>query len=164
MDITMPGVDGITATRRITEEHPKTRVVVLSMHADVYSAIDAFRAGALGYVLKDSPPKEILAAVDRVMEGGKYASPAIAEGLLDGFVERIKKDETGDAFDSLSGREREVLKMIAAGSTSREIADRLFISVSTVKSHRNKIMKKLGVHDMAALIKIAIKKGLAGAD
>lgn len=164
MDITMPGVDGITATKRITEEFPEMRVIMLSMHTDVHSAIDAFRAGALGYVLKDSPPEELLTAVARVSEGGKYASPAIAEDLLDGFVDKIKKEQTDDPFGSLSLREKEVLRMIADGATSKDIAEKLFISVSTVKSHRNKLMKKLNVHDMAALIKIAIRKGIVGSD
>lgn len=160
MDITMPDLNGITATKRILEENPDARVIILSMHSELSYAIDAFRAGALGYVLKDSPPEELLAAVEKVRAGAKYASPVVSEGLLNDLVNVIRKDKSQDTFDSLSQREREILKLIADGSTSKEIADKLFISVSTVKSHRNNIMKKLKVNDMASLIKVAIRKGI----
>ena len=160
MDITMPRLNGITATKRIGEEHPAIKVIMLSMHTDISNAIDAFRAGARGYILKDSPPEDILEAVRKVNGGAKYASPAVAEGLLDGFVEIIKKDQLDDPFDTLSQREREVLRMIADGATSKEVAEKLFVSVSTIKSHRNSIMKKLRVNDMAGLIKVAIRKGI----
>ncbi len=164
MDITMPRLNGITATKRIAEDHPAVKVIMLSMHTDINNAIDAFRAGARGYILKDSPPEDILEAVTKVNEGAKYASPAVAAGLLDGFVEIIKKDQLDDPFDTLSQREREVLRMIADGSTSKEVAEKLFVSVSTIKSHRNSIMKKLRVNDMAGLIKVAIRKGIVTPD
>ncbi|MBI5643439.1 MAG: response regulator transcription factor [Deltaproteobacteria bacterium] len=164
MDITMPDLDGIVATRRVTEEFPETKVIILSMHADVFHAIDAFRAGAMAYVLKDSAPSELLMAVEKVMKGSKYASPAVSEELFNDFVDIIKKEQSQDPFDTLSQREKEILKLIADGSTSKEIADKLFISVSTVKSHRNNIMKKLKVSDMANLIKIAIRKGIVESD
>ncbi|MEK6791874.1 MAG: response regulator transcription factor [Deltaproteobacteria bacterium] len=160
MDITMPGLSGIEAAKRITEELPKTKVVMLSMHADVYHAIEAFRAGATAYVLKDSAPKELLNAVDKVIAGEKFASPAVAEQLLNDFVDIVKKDRGSDPFDALTAREREVLKHLADGATSREMAEKLFISVATVKSHRNNLMKKLRCNDMAGLIKLAIRKGL----
>lgn len=164
LDITMPDLDGIAVTRRVVEEVPSTRVIILSMHADLNHPIDAFRAGALGYVLKDSEPGELLKAVERVSSGGKYASPAVTEELLNDFVDVIKKDQSSDPFDTLSGREKEILKHIADGSTSKEIAEKLFISLATVKSHRNNIMKKLKVNDMASLIKTAIKKGIVNPD
>ena len=160
MDISMPDLNGIAATKRILENLPQTRVVILSMHSDVYNAIDAFRAGALGYVLKDSAPDEILHAVGKVLAGQKYASPAVAADLLNDFVDVLKKDSLVDPFDSLSSREREVLKLVAEGATSKEIADKLFISVATVKSHRNNLMRKLRATDTAGLVRIAIKKGL----
>ena len=109
MDITMPRLNGITATKRIVEDHPAVKVIMLSMHTDINNAIDAFRAVARGYILKDSPSEDILEAVSKVNEGAKYASPAVAAGLLDGFVEIIKKDQLDDPFDTLSQREREVL-------------------------------------------------------
>ncbi len=160
MDITMPQLDGIAATKRICEKYPDIKVIILSMHTDINNAIDAFRAGALGYVLKGSSSEDIMEAVRKVSEGVKYASPAVAEGLLDGFVEIIKKDKISDPMDTLSQREKEVFKMIADGDTSKEVAEKLFVSVSTVKSHRNSIMKKLRVNDMAGLIKAAIRKGV----
>ena len=164
LDITMPDIDGIAVTRRIADEVPGTRVIIFSMHSDVNHPIEAFRAGALGYVLKDSEPRELLAAVEKVAAGGKYASPAITEELLNDFVDIIKKEHSADPFDTLSMREKEILKHIADGSTSKEIAEKLFISLSTVKSHRNNIMKKLKVNDMASLIKTAIKKGMVSSD
>lgn len=164
LDITMPDLDGIAVTRRVVAEVPGTRVIILSMHADLNHPIDAFRAGALGYVLKDSDPGELLKAVEKVSSGGKYASPAVTEELLNDFVDVIKKEQSNDPFDTLSAREKEILKHIADGSTSREIAEKLFISLATVKSHRNNIMKKLKVNDMASLIKTAIKKGIVTPD
>ena len=164
LDITMPGLDGIAATRRIADEFPDTKVIILSMHSDISRPIEAFRAGALGYVLKDSDPSELLKAVERVASGAKYASPAVTEELLNDFVDVIKKDQAQDPFDTLSQREKEILKHVADGSTSREIAGKLFISLATVKSHRNNIMKKLKVNDMASLIKTAIRKGIVHTD
>jgi len=160
LDITMPDLDGIAVTRRVADEFPETRVIILSMHADLSRPIEAFRAGALGYVLKDSEPGELLRAAEKVRSGSKYASPAVTEEILNDFVDVIKKEQSHDPFDTLSDREKEVLRHIADGSTSKEIAEKLFISLATVKSHRNNIMKKLKVSDMASLIKIAIKKGM----
>lgn len=158
MDITMPELDGIAVTKRVVDGFPEIKVIMLSMHADPFRAIEAFRAGASGYVLKDSAPEEILKAAHKVLKGLKYASPAVSEGLLNDFVEKIKKEE-GPA-DTLTEREKEIIRLIAGGATSNEIGRKLFISTSTVKSHRNKIMKKLGINDMASLIKIAIQKGI----
>jgi len=165
MDITMPGLNGIAATRRIVDDNPQAKVIMLSMHRDPSYAIDAFRAGALAYVLKESAVEDLLKAVQKVNTGAKYASQAIADDLLNGVVDVIKKDKgTNDPYDSLSRREKEILKLVANGATSREVADELFISISTVKSHRNNIMKKLKVNDMASLVKIAIRKGVVAAD
>jgi DNA-binding NarL/FixJ family response regulator len=160
LDISMPKLNGITVTKRVLETLPDTKILILSMHAEVQSAIEAFRAGALGYVLKDSAHGELIDAVLRVADGRKYASQSVADGLLDGFVEAIKREDGDDPCDRLSARELQVFKMIADGNTSKEVAEKLFVSVSTVKTHRIHIMKKLGVSDMAGLIKIAIRKGL----
>jgi len=162
MDISMPDLNGIAATRRMTAELPGIKIIILSMHTDIYNAIDAFRAGALAYVLKDSATDELLEAIKKVSSGQKYASPAVAAELLNDFVHVIKKDQVfADPFDSLTGREREVLKLIAEGLTNKKIAEKLFISLATVKTHRANLMRKLKATDAAALIKIAIKKGLA---
>ncbi len=161
LDVTMPELSGIIVTKRATEALPGLKVIVLSMHAEPVYAIDAFRAGAMAYVLKGSPPEELISAIEKVCAGSKYASPAVSEDLFNDFVDMVRSDKgSSDPFDSLSQREREVLKHIVEGLTSREIADKLFVSVSTVKSHRNKIMKKLDVRDMASLVKIAIRKGI----
>ena len=161
MDITMPDMNGITVTKRIIEQFPQARVVMLSMHSDAYYAIDAFRAGASAYVLKGSPTEELITAVERVLSGGKYVSREIAGEFLNDYVDMIKKEKTSnDPFDTLSEREREILRHIADGKTSKEIAEKLFISVATVKTHRNNIMKKLRVNDMAGMIKAAIRKGI----
>ena len=160
MDITMPGVNGIEATKRILEERPDVKVVMLSMHTDVFHAIDAFRAGAIAYVLKDSGATELFQAIEKALVGEKFASPAVTAGLLNDFVDNIRQTQSHEPFDTLSAREREVLKLIADGLTSKEVAEKLFISVATVKSHRNNLMRKLNCNEMAGLIKIAIRKGL----
>ena len=160
MDIGMPGIDGIEATRRIAENLPEIKVVILSMHSDNQYAIDAFKAGALAYVIKGAGPEELIGAVDKVMQGKRYASPSVAEELFGNFVDMMRDDRLPDAFDMLTKREKEVLELIANGSTSKEIGAQLFISPSTVKTHRTNIMMKLEVKDLASLIKIAIRKGL----
>lgn len=164
MDVTMPRLNGIDATRRILETLPDTNVIILSMHDDVFTAMNAFRAGAKAYVMKDDPSEELLKAVEKVRSGSKYASPAVAEDLFSDLVEVMKRDQSADPFDTLTEREREILRHIAEGETSRQIAEKLCISLATVKSHRNNLMKKLKCNDMAGLIKIAIKKGLVMAD
>jgi len=161
LDVSMPELSGIVVATRAMEVLPELKVIMLSMHSEPTYAIDAFRAGALAYVLKDSPAEEILTALEKIGAGNKYASPGVAEFLFNDLVEMLKSDKRpSDPFDTLSEREKEVLSRIAQGLTSKHIAEELFISVSTVKSHRNKIMKKLAVGDMASLVKIAIRKGL----
>lgn len=161
MDITMPGMSGITVTKHVTEAMPGIRVIILSMHAEPVYAVDAFRAGALAYVLKDSSTDELLKAVSKVATGNKYASPAVSDELFNDFVDMMRQNQLiATPFDSLSAREKEILKHIADGLTNKEIAEKLFISVSTVKSHRNKVMKKLNVSDTASLVRLAIRKGI----
>ena len=160
MDITMPGLDGISATKRIIEENAGVKVLILSMHEEALFAKNAFKAGASAYLLKDSVPEEILVAITRVMVGKRYASPVIANELLSDFVDIIQKDMPIDPIDMLTKREREVLKLIVGGSTNKEIAESLYISVATVKTHRVNLMGKLNVHDVAALVKIAVEKGV----
>ena len=160
MDISMPGMDGLEATERITKEFPETKVIAFSIHDEEQYAVDAFRAGAMGYVLKGSDPSEVLASVEKVLSGERYASPAIASRLLSGFVNLIQSEQSEDPFDTLTPREKEILKLVADGAKNKEIADKLFISPHTVKSHRGHIMSKLDVHDMAGLMKVAIRKQL----
>ena len=160
MDITMPKMDGIEATELILKELPETKVIILSMHQEHHYAVDAFRAGARGYVLKGSDPSEVLDSVRRVSRGGRYASPVISEGLLSGYVDLIQKDKALEPFDTLTAREKEILKLLAEGLKNNDIAEKLFISAHTVKTHRINIMRKLDVHDMGGLVKVAMRKGL----
>ena len=160
MDITMPELDGIEATRRIVEDMAEVKVVVLSMHDEARYAVEAFSAGASGYILKETAPDELIDALEKIVAGQRYASRPIADELLNEFVGLLKKNHPTEPFDTLSQREREILTLIAEGNTGSVIAQKLHISVSTVKTHRVNIMKKLGVHDTAALVRIAVKKGL----
>ncbi|VAV83384.1 hypothetical protein MNBD_DELTA01-1392 [hydrothermal vent metagenome] len=164
MDIAMPLIDGIETTRRLSVESPQTRVLIFSALTDSQQAVEAFRAGAMGYVLKSSDPDEILIAIERVMKGHRFTSPEIAENMLGDFVDMVRREPGKDRRDPLSGREKEVLTLIAEGDTNKDIASKLFISVSTVKTHRVNMMKKLKIKDTAGLVKTAIRKGLARAE
>ena len=160
MDINMPLMDGLEATKHISEKFPDTKVIILSMRSDEESAVKAFRAGAKGYILKNAHHSQMLAAIEKVMDGGLFVSPGIANSLLSGLVEATQKGAIRDPFDILTCREKEVLGLIADGAKNKEIADKLCISLSTVKTHRAHIMEKLDIHDMAGLTKIALRKGL----
>jgi len=164
MDIAMPLIDGIETTRRLKVESPEIRVLIFSALTDSQQAVEAFRAGAMGYVLKGSDPDEVLIAIERVMKGHRFTSSEIAENMLGDFVEMVRREPGKDRRDPLSGREKEVLTLIAEGDTNKEIATKLFISVSTVKTHRVNMMKKLKIKDTAGLVKTAIRKGLARAE
>ena len=161
MDISMPEIDGILVTRRITKEFPDIKVIILSMHKDRQYAVDAFKAGAKGYILKGRDSNEILLAIKRVMSGLIYVSPPLADEILSDFVSIIKGEkESLDPFESLSIRESEVLKLVAEGHTNKKVAEILFLAESTIKSYRANIMLKLDVHDTAGLVKLAVQKGL----
>lgn len=160
MDITMPHIDGLMATKRITEDFPKTKVIILSMHSDRHFAIDAFRAGAMAYVVKGDDTNDITDAIEKVWMGKKFVSHCLADILFEDFVEMIKTNATLDPVNYLSKREREVLQLIAHGNRSKEIGEKLFISLATVKTHRSNIMKKLNIHDLPSLIKIAMQHGI----
>ena len=164
MDISMPNPDGIQVTKRISKEFPKTKVIMFSMHSNRSYAIDAFRAGASAYVLKGSDADELLLATKKVMAGKRYTSPPLADELFNEFVGILKNNRNVDSYSTLSQRERDVLKLVAEGNTSRKIGEKLFISVSTVKSHRVNISKKLNVHDIAGFIKVAMRNGLVRPD
>ncbi|MCK5236854.1 MAG: response regulator transcription factor [Deltaproteobacteria bacterium] len=160
MDISMPEMDGIVATKRIIKTYPDTKVIILSMHQEQQYAIDAFRAGAQGYVLKGSAVTELMDSIEKVSNGSRYASPIVANGLINGIIDMIQGEMPMDPFNSLTSREKEVLKLVAKSIKNKEIAEELFISVHTVKTHRANIMKKLNLHDTAGLVKIAIRRGL----
>lgn len=155
MDVAMPGINGIEATKQIVQANPRARVLVLSMHKESVYVREILRAGARGYILKDAIDTELISAVRSVANGDGYVSPAVSGALLNDY--RQKSD---DPADSLSPREREVLKLIAEGKTNKEVATQLNLSVYTIDSHRGKIMEKLNLHSTGELVRFAIKHGL----
>jgi len=161
MDIAMPGLDGLEATRRILKANPKAKVLVLSQYDDKEYIISAIKAGSTGYVPKRALGSELVSAIRAVYHGGSFLYPSAATALIQDY--RLQALE-GDSYDQLTPREREVLKLIAEGHTSREIAEMLFISLKTVMGHRAKIMEKLGLHNRTELIKYAMRKGVLSLD
>jgi DNA-binding NarL/FixJ family response regulator len=157
MDIGMPGLDGLAATRQILDSNPKTRILFLTQHENKEYVLPALKLGAAGYVLKRAEGDELLTAIRTVYAGGTFLDPAIAGAL----VSEVNRDEkTADPFDSLSEREREVLVLLAQGKTYQQIAEILFISPKTVDFHRINIMRKLGLSNRAELTRFAIQRGL----
>jgi len=163
MDIAMPDLNGIEATRRIRTEAPGVKVIALSMHMDKRFVRHMFAAGASGYVLKESAFEEVSMAIKAVAMGGLYISPKITDQVLAEYVKQLTKPSAGEE-SPLSGREREVLQMLAEGKSSRKIAERLHISVTTVDTHRKHIMDKLGFRSIAELTKYAVREGLTPLD
>ena len=160
MDIAMPFMDGLEATRRITRKNGKTKVLVLTQYNNREYILSAIKAGAAGYVPKRALGNELVSAIRAVHRGESFLYPTAAAVLIDDY--RQKADV--EPYDSLTAREREVLKLIAEGYTGREIANLLFISLKTVMGHRSKIMEKLDLHNRAELIKYAVRKGLVNVD
>ena len=155
MDVAMPELNGIEATRRLTADNPHIRVVALSMHKDSVYVREILRAGARGYLLKDSVADDLVAAVRAVAGGEGYLSPAISNAVLDDYRKHVT-----NPIDLLSSREREVLQMLAEGKTNKEIAVTLNLSVYTVDAHRGRIMEKLNVHSINELVRFAVRNGL----
>lgn len=157
LDIAMPDMNGLEATRRIRAELPDTRVLILTMHEEEAFFFEALRAGAAGYVLKGVHSEELLSAIRAVHEGGVYLPPKLAGSLVRDYLERHPQPPKDDP---LTPREREILTLIAQGLTNREIAERLTLSLNTVKTHRLHIYQKLDLHDRAGLIEYALRRGL----
>jgi len=155
IDVSMPELNGIEATRRIVERLPQTRVLALSMHKDAVYVREILRAGARGYLLKDAVDTEFLNALRAVARGDGYLSPAVSAAVLDDY-----RKNTTDPIDLLTSREREVLQMIAEGKTNKEIAGLLDLSVYTVDAHRGRIMEKLNVHSATDLVRFALRRGI----
>jgi len=158
MDISMPILNGLEATRRIVKEHPGTYVVVLSQHTDEKWVQQAMRAGASGYLLKTSPPHELRLALEAAAQGQIFLSPAISKQVIDVYLSRAP--DGGDQLDQLTPRQREILQMIAEGHASKRIAQLLGASVKTIESHRASLMERLDIHDVAGLVRFAIRHGL----
>lgn len=156
MDIAMKGMNGLQATARLREQLPRARVIILSMHATGDYLQQALRAGAVGYILKDAATLELQLALAAVVRGDTYLSPAVSAQIVAGFLQH---DKPADAV-ALTPRQGEVLRLIAAGLSTKEIAFRLHLSGKTVDSHRAQLMERLGIHDIAGLVRYAIRIGL----
>lgn len=161
MDIGMPGLNGMEATRQIVDRIPGVRVIALSIHADRWYVAGMFQAGASGYLLKNCAFEELVQAIRTVMAGQLYLSPAITDVVVEDFV-RYARTTGARSLCLLTAREREVLQLLAEGHTTKEIADRLQVSVKTVDVHRQNMMRKLDLHSIADLTKYAIRAGLTG--
>ena len=155
MDVAMPELNGIEATRRLGESSPRTRVLALSMHKDSVYVREILRAGARGYLLKDAFDSDLVAAVRAVARGEGYLSPAVSDAVLTDYRKHVT-----DPLDLLTSREREILQMLAEGKTNKEIATSLELSVYTVDAHRGRVMEKLNLHSIGELVRFAVRNGL----
>lgn len=161
MDITLPVVNGLEATNRITESHPDVSVLIVSMHADEEYVTEALAAGAAGYLLKDGSRSELELAIRATSRGETYLSPRIAKQIVEDYVSHQPE---GGALKRLTPRQRQVLRLVAEGNSSKAISQELGISVKTVESHRTNLMKRLDIHDVTGLVRFAIRVGLISAE
>jgi DNA-binding NarL/FixJ family response regulator len=158
MDIAMPELNGLEATARITHDFPAVRVLIVSMHANEEYVYQALKAGAVGYLLKDSGPEELELAIHAIAQGETYLSPAVSKHVVNDYVRRLGQDE--DPLDQITPRQREILQLIAEGKNTKQIAEILYISTKTVETHRSQLMDRLDIHDIAGLVRYAIRIGL----
>jgi DNA-binding NarL/FixJ family response regulator len=158
MDVGMPGISSFEATRQIRKNRPETRVVFLSMYDDEDYLAESMEAGASGYVLKDCPAEQLVAAIRDVYRGGSYLSPRMLSHLVDDFRSRVRSTQRMPRFGTLTRREREILKLLAEGNSVKEVASLLNLSVKTVEAHKFNLMRKLGIHNKAQLVQYAIQK------
>lgn len=162
MDITMKELNGLQAAARLTKEHSATRVIILSMHADQVYVRQALQAGAAGYLLKGADVAELELALKAVTRGDTYLSPSVSKDIVGNLLNG--KTPTANPLDELTPRQREILQLVAEGRTTKEIAGRLDLSSKTVETHRAQLMERLDIHDVAGLVKFAIRVGLTQAD
>ena len=158
MDIAMPGLNGLEAAARVTRGWPNIRILILSMHQSEEYVRQALRSGAAGYLLKDAAPLELELALKALLAGETYLSPAVSKGVVNDYVQRLRQDETPGS--GLTPRQTEVLQLIAEGHSSKEIARRLGLAVKTVETHRSQLMKQLDIHEVAGLVRYAMRVGL----
>jgi DNA-binding NarL/FixJ family response regulator len=168
MDIAMPGLNGLEAAARVAKEFPRVRVIILSMHANEEYVLQALRAGAAGYLLKDADTVELELALKTVIRGEVYLSPAVSRYVA-GYIRRMGDVPAGGSpdigrYERLTPRQREILQLIAEGNTTREIARILNVSAKTVETHRARLMEELDIHDVAGLVRYAIRVGLVAPD
>lgn len=160
MDITMSDLNGLEATARLTRHHPNIRVIILSMHSNEEYVRRALGVGAAGYVLKDAERAELELALKSVARGGSYLSPAVSRPVITDYAERASRDPVG----RLTPRQREILQLIAEGHSTREIAAKLDLSAKTIETHRAQLMSRLDIHDVAGLVRYAIRAGVASSE
>ena len=160
MDITMPDLNGIEATRQVKRLLPDVRVLVLTMHENEEYLFQMLRAGASGYMLKEAADTELISAIRIVNNGSFYLSPSAQSMMVGDYLLRVRTGEERDSYSELTEREREILKLVADGLTNNQIAERLIISPKTVDTHRTHIMDKLNLHNRAELVKYAMRRGL----
>ena len=160
LDLNMPKMDGISVIKEIKSQSPDTKILALTIHKDEEYILEAFRSGADGYCVKAASSKEVLSAIRIVLSGKQYVSPDISDKILEGYLEGKKTIKKESTWDTLTQREREVLKLVGEGFQNKEISEYLCISVKTVEKHRANIMEKLDLHSASALTAYAIEKGL----
>jgi len=160
MDLAMPTLNGIEAARQLTSRLPRTAVVFLSMHSDESYVLKALKAGARGYLLKDSAEHDLIQAVRAVAEGKSFFSPAISKMMMEDYMRELQERQVEDTYELLTTREREVLQLLAEGKSNKEVAAILNLSLYTVETHRGNILQKLNLHSGAELILYAIRKGV----
>jgi DNA-binding NarL/FixJ family response regulator len=162
IDIGMPNLNGIEATRQIVEKQPEIAVVILSMHSDESYVMRALKAGAKAYLLKDSAEADLIRAVRSVGEGKSFFSPAVSRLLLEDYVHQLKQRGEEDSYELLTTREREILQLLAEGKANKDVANLLNLSLYTVETHRAHVLQKLGLHTVPDLILYAVRKGIIG--
>ena len=160
LDLSMPKMNGISVMKEIKGQFPEIKIMALTIHESDQYVLEAFDAGADGYCLKDAGRNELMVAVDSVLQGKRYISPSISDNVLEGYLTGRKKLKSKTSWDTITQREREVLKLLGEGFQNKEISDMLHISVKTVEKHRANIMNKLDLHNAAALTAYAIEHGL----
>lgn len=160
MDLSMPRMNGVGAIQEIKKLNPSTKILVLTVHKTEEHILTALKTGAEGYILKDATHGELMLAMDNIFSGKSYLSPSISEKVIEGYLEGRKSVKSSTSWDTLTQREREILKMIAEGYRNKDIADYLCISAKTVEKHRANLMKKLDLHSASSLTAFAMEKGL----
>lgn len=162
MDIAMPGLNGLQATARIEKDFPAVKVIVLSMYSNEEYVLQALRAGASGYLLKEAATSELRNALDTVLRGDTYLSPAISKSVLDGYLGRVETAK--DPLDKLTPRQREILQLMVEGNSTRKIAEILHVSAKTVETHRAQLQERLEIYDVPGLVRFAIRVGLISSE
>lgn len=160
LDIAMPLLNGIEATRQIVDKHAKTSVVILSMHSDESYVMRSLKAGAKAYLLKDSAEADLIRAIRAVRDGKSFFSPAVSKLLLEDYIRQLQERGEEDSYELLTTREREILQLLAEGKSNKDVANLLNLSLYTVETHRAHILQKLGLHTVPDLILYAVRKGI----